>query len=140
MLPKFANGGTLPTAAGLGAGGLRGDELGEVLAHVGGDGGARAVEVEAASQFVGQQGEVEWLRVRQKFGQEGVGRGWPSRPMIAAGRLRTEGPMVLQPLVPQLVKAGLGELQPLSGGGGIQAALVEGRQDFLHIKRWNTVR
>jgi hypothetical protein len=27
----------------------------------------------------------------------------------------------------------------LGGGGGIQAALVEGRQDFLHVERWNTV-
>jgi len=48
VLPEFADGGGLPAAAGLGAGLLWSGELGKVLVNVSGDGGARAVEVEAA--------------------------------------------------------------------------------------------
>ena len=47
VLPEFADGGALPTAAGFGARVLRGHELGEVLADISGHGRAGALEVEA---------------------------------------------------------------------------------------------
>lgn len=68
MLPEFADVGALPATAGLGTGRLRGAVLGEVLLDVVGDGGAGTVEVQAASQFIGQEGEVERLTVREVVG------------------------------------------------------------------------
>ena len=53
VLPEFADGAGLPAAAGLGAALERGRLVGEVRSDVGGHGGAGAVEVVAAGQFVG---------------------------------------------------------------------------------------
>ena len=64
VLPEFADGGALPPAAGFGPRPLCRHEPGEVLADISGHGGAGTVEVEAASQFVGQEGEVQRLAVR----------------------------------------------------------------------------
>jgi hypothetical protein len=94
VLPEFADVGALPAAAGLGAGRLRGDMLGEVLLDVMGDGGAGTVEVPAASQFVGQEGEVEGLAVWEDVGQEIMSGLRPRGVMIAAGRLRGEAGLV----------------------------------------------
>lgn len=99
VLPQFADGGGLPTATRFGAGSLSRHELGEVLADISGHGGAGAVEVETAGQFVGQEGKVEGLAVGKKVGQELVGRWRPRGVMVASGRLRLEGPAVLQPLM-----------------------------------------
>jgi hypothetical protein len=98
------------------------------------------VEVEAAGQFVGQQGEVERLAVRQEFGQKVVGGGRPRGVMVAARGLRLEGPVVLQPLMAQLVKPGRAEVKPLGGGEGIEPTVVEGGENFLDVERRNTVR
>ena len=135
VLPEFTEGGGLPAATGFGAGPLSGHELGEVRADISGHGGAGAVEVEAAGQFVGQQGEVERLAVGQEVGQEIVGRRRPRGVVVAARRLRLEGPVVLQPLMAELVKTGRAQMQSLGGGAGIELAVVEGRQDFLDIER-----
>jgi len=99
VLPEFTQGGGLPAAAGLGPRVLRGDRLREMLADIIGHGGAGAVEIEALGQFVGQQGEVEWLTVRQKFGQKLVGGGRPGGVVVAPRGLRLEGAVVLQPLM-----------------------------------------
>jgi hypothetical protein len=98
------------------------------------------VDVEAASQFVGQQGKVERLAVRQEFGQKIVGGGRPRGVMVAARELRLEGTAALQPLMAQLVKPGRAEVKPLGGGEGIQPTVVEGGEDFLDVERRNAVR
>ena len=139
MLPEFAYGGSLPAAAGLGTRSLGSDVLGEMLADIIGHGGAGAMETEALGQFVGQQGEVERLTVRQKFGQELVGGGRPGGVVVAAGGLRLEGTVVLQPLMAQLVKPSQAQVEPLGGRAGIKAAVVEGGQDFLDVERRNAV-
>ena len=89
VLPEFADGGALPAAAGFGAAFGRGQHMREVLPDVGSHGGTGAAEVEAAGQFVGQEGEVEGLTVGQEIGQEGV-RAW--RASRGGGRRqRVEG-------------------------------------------------
>ena len=139
MLPEFAHGGGLPAAAGLGPRPLGRDALWKMLADISGYGGAGALEIEALGQFVSQQGKIERLTVRQKVGQELVGGGWPGGVVVAAGRLRLEGTVVLQPLMAQLVKTSQTEVEPLGGRAGIEVAVVEGGQDFLNVKRRNTV-
>ncbi len=75
MLKEFADGGTLSAAPGFGATFQGGDQVGKVLADVG---GAGAVEIELASQFIGQQGEIKRLAVGQAVGREIMGGGGPS--------------------------------------------------------------
>jgi hypothetical protein len=139
MLPEFADGRALPAAAGFGAGPLRGDALREVRPDVRGDGGAGAEEVKAAGQFIGQEGEVERLAVRKAFRQEVVSGLGPRGLMVAAGRLWLKGPLVVQPLMAQLVEPGRGELESLGGGEGVELAVVEGGQDFLNVERRDAV-
>ena len=139
MLPEFTYGGSLPAAAGLGTRSLGSDPLREMLADIIGHGGAGALEIEALGQFVGQQGKVERLTVRQKLGQELVGGGRPRGVVVAAGGLRLEGTVVLQPLMAQLVKTSPAEVEPLGGRTGIKLAVIEGGQDFLNVERGNAV-
>lgn len=82
-LPEFAHGGALPAAAGPGPARQGRDQLGEVLADRGGHGGAGAVEIKTAGQFVGQEGEVERLAVGQDFGQKSVACWRPGGLVIA---------------------------------------------------------
>ena len=139
MLPEFADARALPAAAGFGARILLGHELREVLADISSDGGAGAMEVEAGGQLVGQEGEVEGPAVGQEVGQEVMGGLRPSRARIRAGGLGLEGPVALQPLMAQLIKPGRAQMQSLGGGGGIEWAVVEGRQDFLNVERRDTM-
>jgi hypothetical protein len=92
------------------------------------------MEIEALGQFVGHQGKVERLTVRQKFGQKLVGGGRPRGVVVASWGLRLEGTVVLQPLMTQLVKTSQAEVEPLGGRAGIQVAVVEGGQDFLNVE------
>lgn len=116
VLPEFANGGTLPAAAGFGAAWQGGHLLGEMLADIGGDGRAGAVEIEPTGQFVGQEGKVEGLAVGQNAGQVVVGAWRPRGLVIAAGRLGDKAGLVLEPLVAQPVELGRAEVKTLGGG------------------------
>lgn len=68
VLPEFADGGTLPTAAGFGTAFERGDQVRELLSDISGDGSTRTMEVEFASQFIGQQGKIQWPAMWQAGG------------------------------------------------------------------------
>jgi hypothetical protein len=135
VLPEFADVGALPAAAGLGAGRLRGDVLGEVLLDIVNNGRAGAVEVQTASQFVGQEGEVEGLAVWEDVGQEIVSGLRPRGVMIAAGRLRDEAGLVREPLMTQFIEAGASDQETFGGGVGIELAGVEGFEDLLDVER-----
>ena len=134
-MPEFTDGCALPAAAGFGAGRLRGDVLGEVLLDVMSDGGTGAVEVQAASQFVGQEGKVERLAVGQDVGQKIVSGLRPSGVMMATGRLRGEASLGCEPLMTQFIEAGAPDQEPFGGGGGIELAGVEGCEDLLEVER-----
>lgn len=135
VLPELADVGALPAAAGLGAGRLRGDVLGEVLLDVVGDSRPGAVEVQTASQFVGQEGEVEGLAVREDVGQEVVRRLRPRGVVIAAGRLRDEAGLVREPLMTQFIEPGASDQEAFGGGVGVELAGVEGCEDLLDVER-----
>jgi len=135
VLPEFADVAALPAAARFGAGRLRGDVLGEALLDVMGDGGAGTEEVQTASQFVGQEGEVEGLAVREDAGQEIVGGLRPGGVVIAAGRLGSEAGLVGKPLMAQFIEAGATDQEAFGRGGGIELAGVEGFEDLLDIER-----
>ena len=139
VLPEFADGPGLPAAAGFGAAFGCGNLLGEVLTDVGGDGGAGAVEVMAAGQFIGQEGEVERLAMRQEGLQEIVGGRWPRVSVIAAGGAGLKAVTVQEPLVAQLIEPGGADQEPLSGGRGVEGAVVEGGQDFPDEEGGDTV-
>lgn len=135
VLPEFADVGALPAAAGFGAGRLRGDVLGEVLLDVVGDRGAGAVEVQTARQFVGQEGEVEGVAVREDVGQKIMSGLGPGRVVIAAGRFGREASLVGEPLMAQFIEAGASDQEAFGGGGGIELAGVEGFEDLLDVER-----
>jgi len=139
VLPEFADGGALPAASGFGAAFERGHQLGEVLADIGGHGGAGAKKVELAGQFVGQEREVQRLAVGQTAGQEILCRLRPGSLVIAPGRLGREGGLVVEPLVAQAVELSGADMQALGGGQRVELAGVEGGQNFLNVKSWNTV-
>lgn len=126
VLPEFADGPGLPAAAGFGAAFGCGKLLGKMLADVGGDGGAGALEVVTASQFIGQQGEIERLAVGQEVLEKFVGGLGPGFFVVAAGRSHLEAGTVLEPLVTQSIKAGGADHEPLGGGQGIERAGIEG--------------
>jgi hypothetical protein len=139
VLPKFADGTGLPAAARFGSPFGRGNLLGEVLADVGGDGGAGAVEVVAACQFVREKGEVERLAVREELPEELMNGLGPCRSVVAARGVELEAGAVVQPLVAQLIQAGGADQQPLGGGGSVEGAVIEGGEDFLNEEGGNTV-
>ena len=139
VLPKFADRPGLPAAAGLGPAPGRGHLVGEMLADIGGDGGARTVEVIAAGQFAGQEGEIERLAVGQELGQEIMCGFEPGSFMIAPRSGELEAGAILQPLVAQRIEAGRRDHQSLGGGEGIEGAVIEGAQDFLDEECWNAV-
>ena len=140
MLPEFADGGALPAASGFGATFERGHVLGEVLPHVGGHRGTGAMEIEPTGQFVGQQGEIQRLVVRQNGGQKAGGGLGPGRLVGPAGRLGRKSGFVLQPLVTQAAELGGAEVQALGGGARIELAGVEGGQDFLDVEGRDAMR
>lgn len=139
VLPELADGRALPAAAGFGAAFGRGQGVREVLTDVDRNGGAGAGEVEAAGQFVGQEGEVEGLTVGQEGGQEGVRAGGPVGAMVAPGGLEGEGVPAAEPEMAQFVEASATDHQALGGGAGIELAGVEGREDLLDVEGLETV-
>ena len=139
VLPEFADGAGLPTAAGFGTAFGGGDLLGKMLADVGGHRGAGTVEVMTAGQFVGQQGEVERLAMGQKLDQEIVRRLGPGFFVVAAGGTELKARAVLKPLMAELVETGGTDHEPLGGGEGVERAVVEGAEDFPEVERGNAV-
>lgn len=135
VLPEFADVGALPAAAGLGTGRLRGEVLGEMLRDIMGDGGTGTVEIQAARQLVGQEGEVEGLTVREDVGEEIVSGLRPRDMMIAAGRLGNEAGLVGEPLMAQFIEASASDQEAFDRGGGIELAGVEGFEDLLDVER-----
>ena len=113
--------------------------MGEMLTDVGSDGGAGAMEVMAAGQFVGQQSEIEGPTVRQELLEEIVSSLGPGCFVVAARGVELEDRPVLQPLVAQFIKARRTDHEPLGGGEGVECAVVEGGQDFLDEERGNAV-
>jgi hypothetical protein len=135
MLPEFADGGTLPAATGLGAAFELGNRFGELLPDVGGHGRARTLEPEPAFEFIGQEGEIQGLTVRQDVGQELAGLLWPVGTVIAAGGLQLEVFLVQQPLMAQAIQPAAFNPQPFSGSIRIQQTRVKAREDFLDKQR-----
>lgn len=58
VLPEFADARALPAPTGFGAAFWSGNQMSEVRSGIGGDGGAGAVKIKLASQFIGQQRKV----------------------------------------------------------------------------------
>lgn len=139
MLPEFADGSSLPAAAGFGAAFGRGDLQGKVLADISGDGRAGSLEVMATGQFVGQQGEIKWLTMGQERLEKIVNGLGPGSFVVAAGSSQVEAGTVLEPLMAQLIEAGGTDHQPLGGGEGVECASIEGGEDFLNIEGGSAV-
>lgn len=138
-MPEFADGGALPAAAGFRTAFESWDQCGEVLADVGGHGGAGALESELAGQFVGQEREVQRLAMGQAAGQEIVGRLGPGRLVIAPGKLGGKGGLVSEPLVAQAVELRGTDVQTLGGGERVELTGVKGRQDILDVEGRNAM-
>ena len=85
MLPKFAQAGAFPSAAGFGVRFGLADKAGEMSSDKGGDRLAMALEVKAGRQFIGGQLKVGRLLQGNEILQEFDGRRWPVWPMVPAG-------------------------------------------------------
>src|SRR5256885_5115556 len=85
VLPEFADGAGLPATAWFGAAFGREDLLGKMLADVGGDGGAGAMEVVAAGHLGGPHQKDQRPGVGGKLGPEAVGRVGPGVFHVANG-------------------------------------------------------
>lgn len=139
VLPKFADGGALPAAAGFGAAFGCGEQIGKVLADIGADGGARAMKLELTGQFIGQQREVERPGVGQESGQKIVSGFGPRRFAVATGGAESESVFVSQPLMAKPVELGRTDVQTLCGRERVELAGVEGRKNFLNVEGRDTV-
>ena len=140
VLPELADGAGLPAAARLWAGlGRWRSERGQMQAAPRGDGGTRAVEVQAASEFIGEEGEIDRAAVREKLAGEVGGVLRPGRGVIAAAGQRAEGRGIAQPAVTQRVELGALDFQAGAGGAGIAAARVEIGEDGGDEGGWQAV-
>ena len=106
-----------------------------MLAHIGRHRRPGTPETIAALQFIGQQGKVQGLTVREHLRQENGDLLGPGLPMIASGGLRMKMPRIFQPLVPQHVKSGPSHLQALRSCRRIQMPGIELPQRFRHVAR-----
>ena len=104
---------------------------------LGGDGGAGAMKVPLACQFIRQQGEVEWLGVGQKSGQKIVSGFGPGRFVVAAGDAGSETVFVGEPLMAKSVELSRAEMQALCGRDRVKLAGVEGVEDVLNVEGWD---
>jgi len=84
MLPQFAQAGSFPTAAGFGGWRGRADQEREVMAGVGGDRFAVALESEAGGQFIGNELIIGRTLERQEGLKELLDLGGSGRAMVAA--------------------------------------------------------
>ena len=130
VLPKFADGAGLPAAARFGAwlwGGC--GESGQMLAAPRGDGGAGAMEVEAAGEFIGEEGEVERAAVWEKLGGESGSLRRPRLGVIAPAGLGRESARLFEPAVAQGVELSAADFETGAGRGGVAAACIEVVED-----------
>jgi len=103
-----------------------------MLSHVSGDGGAGAVEIEFASQFIGQQGEIKGLAVGQASGQEIMGDLGPGGFVVATGGPGCKPGLVTEPLMSQPIELGWADVQTLRRRQSVELAAIESGQDFLN--------
>jgi len=125
VLPQFAQAGPFPAAAGFGGGWGRTDQEWEVMAGVGGDGFAVALEGEAGGEFVGDELIVGWSLERQEGLQEPLDFGRPVRAMVATGEVEGEGGRLLKPSGAQAKEVSPTDTQELGGGVKVEVAAVE---------------
>ena len=126
VLPKFADGAGLPAAARFWAGlGSRRGQLRQMSAAPRGDGGAGAVKIQAAREFVGEQSEIERAAVREELAGKGSGIGRPRRGVIAAAGPRIKGSGIGEPAVTQDVEPRAAHFESCASGGGITTTGVE---------------
>ena len=97
VLPKLTQPGAFPAAAGLGDGRGCLDQPWKVLAGIGGDGFAVALESKTGGQFIRHKLIVGRSLKRQEGLQKSLNFGRPDGVMVAAGELERKGCGTLQP-------------------------------------------
>lgn len=130
VLPHLTDGGGLPAPARFGTWSERGHVVGEVRSDIGGHSGSGAVKIKALSQFIGDEGEIDWVAVGQELGEKLVGLFGPRGTMRTTRAAEFEVGSILQPTVTQLIKSCDADGQSLGGGHGIELALIEGLEDI----------
>ena len=131
VLPKLAEAGTFPSAAGLGARLRLTDEVGEMGADKGGDGLTMALETETQGQFIRHQLEVGRFLQRDKILKELAGFRWPIWPVTTTGELGAELGTLLQPASPEPVKVCLTDLEVLGGFCAVDLPVVKLLEEVL---------
>lgn len=99
VLPQLADGSGLPAAAWFGTGPKRGHLVGEMQPNIRCYGCPRAVKIEALGQFVGDEGEIERLAMREEVGQKRLRLFGPRSTMRTAGANQLKASPVLEPSV-----------------------------------------
>ena len=139
MLPEFANGGAFPATAWFWPAFERRNQQGKILANIGQNSSSGAVKIKAPRQLVRKEGDVQRVAVGQALGQIGVSLFRPLGLVIAAGGLRGECVLVVEPLMTQAINLGLAEVQALRGGQSVHLPRVESGQNFLDVDRRDTM-
>jgi hypothetical protein len=116
VLPKFADPGALPAAAGFEAGRGRTDQEWEVAAGKGGDRFAVAVEGEAGGEFVGDELVIGRALQWEEGLEELLYGRRPSGAVVAAGETQKKGGGVLKPTGAETEEVGATDVQKLGGG------------------------
>ena len=127
VLPEFANGCALPTAAGFGPRIGCGDQMRKMLADIGRHDRAVAMKIKLSCQFIGHQCEVQRLAMVEKLAQEIASGLGPRRFMIAARGLGGIAVFMAKPLVTEPVELGQTDMQPLGRRRTVELTAIKGR-------------
>lgn len=139
VLPQIADRGALPAAARFGAAFGGWNQEREVLADISGHRGAGAMEIEFAGQFIGQQGEVKRVAVRQEGSEEIVSGLGPGFLVVAARNLGSKSGLLTEPLMAQPIELSGADVQTFCGRVRVELAGIKGGQNFLNEQRRNAM-
>jgi len=131
VLPKLAEAGAFPAAAGFGARFRLADEVGEMRLDEGGNRLTMALETEAGGQFIGHQLKVGRFLQRDKIFEELAGFRRPIWPVAATREPGAELGTFLEPASAEPVKVCLADLEVLGGFCAVDLPVIKLLEDVL---------
>jgi len=125
VLPKLAQPGAFPAAAGFRTPFREEDKVGEMSSDKRGDGFAVALEAEADRQFIGGQLKVGRLLERYKIFEESAGFWRPIWPVVSPGDLGAESGAAPQPTSAQTIEVSTADLEMVGRVGPVDFSRIE---------------
>jgi len=125
VLPKLAQTGVFPAAAGFWTAFREDDEVGQMSSDKRGDGFAVALEAEADSQFIGGQLKVGRFLERYKIIEESAGFWRPIGPVVSSGDLGAESGAAPQPTRAETIQVSTADLEMVGRVGPVDFPRIE---------------